>query len=102
MSEDRSSNELYHLELLVDIHGSYSIGYIPPVEDTMVAVASAPRQVLATLLAREGESLEQLRQRLDTAVGEAMASGVSINEVQDRGIEFTTQRRRRRRQAGAG
>jgi len=102
MSKERPSNEFYNLELLVDIHGSYSIGYIPPVEDAMLAIASAPRQVLVTLLAREGESLEQLRRRLDTAVGEAMASGVSINEVKDRGIEYRTRRRRRRQQAGEG
>lgn len=103
MSNSTASNDLQHLRVLVtELQGRYTIGYVPPVNDVIIAMASAPKQVLATLVARDGESLEDLRVRLNVAVGAIMGGAAMINELEDRGIQFSAVRRRmpRRRPPG--
>ncbi len=46
------------------------------------AIAADEHTVFATVVRREGESVEELLQRLDRAIGRALHDGVYTNEVE--------------------
>ena len=62
-----------NLNLLCSTGGNLLIGYVKPVNGA--AVASDDTRVYATLVRREGESVEDLIQRLDEAVGQVTLGG---------------------------
>jgi hypothetical protein len=59
--------------------GQITIGEIPPIE--RAALAAVGKRVHVALLSREGETMGQLLERLDTALGKVMADGSVIDEV---------------------
>ena len=65
--------------LLARAGGQITLGRIAPIEGA--AVAADERAVLATLVRRDGESVYELLQRLDEAIGAALRQGVVTNEI---------------------
>ncbi len=65
--------------LLADT-GHITIGHVAHIEG--VAIAANVHTVFATVVRREGESVEQLLQRLDEAIGRAVRDGVYTNEAE--------------------
>jgi hypothetical protein len=64
---------------LIDNGGNLSIGQIPPVR--CAAVAADEGNMLAALLRRDGESLIDLLDRLDEAVGKAFDEEIYTDEI---------------------
>ena len=64
---------------LIDNGGQISIGGLHPIP--CAAVANDDDECLAMLQRRPGESLHQLLQRLDAAIGSARDSGIHIDEI---------------------
>lgn len=60
-------------------HGQITIGVIRPMG--CVAVANDAHQSLAMLVRRKGESLPQLLERLDLAVGKALNDEIYTDEI---------------------
>ncbi len=59
--------------------GQITIGEIPPIE--RAALAAVGRKVHVALLSRDGETMGQLLERLDIALGKVMADDRVIDEV---------------------
>lgn len=68
-----------NIEELIDNGGNVSIGDIPPVP--CAAVAADESTMLAALLRRKGESLINLLNRLDEAVGKAFNEEIYTDEI---------------------
>ena len=68
-----------NIEGLINSGGNVSIGDIPPVP--CAAIAADESIMLAALLRREGESLVDLMNRLDAAVGKAFDEEVYTDEI---------------------
>lgn len=68
-----------NIEALVNNGGNVSIGDIPPVP--CAAVAAHESNMLAALRRREGESLVDLLDRLDMAVGKAFDKEIYTDEI---------------------
>ncbi len=68
-----------HLQALIDGGGSISIGQIDPIP--CAAVASDEHSLYAALLRREEESLTDLLNRLDAALGLAFANDIYTDEI---------------------
>jgi hypothetical protein len=69
-----------HMQAFLDqTRGQITIGEIPPIE--RAALAAVGKRVHVALLNREGETMGQLLERLDTALGKVMADGSVIDEV---------------------
>jgi len=60
-------------------HGQITIGVIRPMG--CVAIANDAHQSLAMLVRRKGESLPQLLERLDLAVGKALHDEIRTDEI---------------------
>jgi hypothetical protein len=61
-----------HLKAFLDqTNGQITIGEIPPIR--RAALAAVGKRVHVALLGRDGEEIEQLLERLDTALGKVMA-----------------------------
>jgi hypothetical protein len=60
-------------------HGHITVGVIRPMG--CVAIANDAHQSLAMLVRSEGESLLQLLERLDLAVGKALDEGIYTDEI---------------------
>jgi hypothetical protein len=60
--------------------GHVTIGCIPPIDGA--AIAADGESLLATIVRREGESFDDLLQRLDHAVGRALNDGIRTNEIE--------------------
>ncbi|HEY5308735.1 MAG TPA: hypothetical protein VIK97_09525 [Casimicrobiaceae bacterium] len=73
------SNALANIEFLSDGNGDITIGRVGPIP--CVASAADEDQCLAMLVRRPGESLMDLLQRLDAAIGDACENNVYIDEV---------------------
>ncbi|MHB8725588.1 MAG: hypothetical protein ACYC9Z_09450 [Casimicrobiaceae bacterium] len=73
------ANALANIEFLIDGNGDITIGRSCPVP--CVATAADEDQCLAMLVRRPGESLTELLQRLDAAIGDAYETGIYIDEV---------------------
>jgi len=66
---------LPHVTGLILNGGNITIGRVEPLEG--IAVAADAARVLATLVRREDETVEELLRRLDAAVGQAVQSGAA-------------------------
>lgn len=71
--------KLKNIELLVDGNGEITIGQIGPV--SCGATASDEDQCLAMLARRPNESLLELLQRLDGAIGDFVERDVFVDEI---------------------
>ena len=60
-------------------HGQITVGVIRPMG--CVAIANDAHQSLAMLVRRKGESLPQLLERLDLAVGKALHDEIRTDEI---------------------
>jgi hypothetical protein len=60
-------------------HGQITVGVIRPMG--CVAIANDAHQSLAMLVRRKGESLPQLLERLDLAVGKALHEEIYMDEI---------------------
>jgi hypothetical protein len=69
-----------HMQAFLDkTRGQITLGEIPPIE--RAALAAVGKKVHVALLARDGETMGQLLERLDTALGKVMADKTVIDEV---------------------
>lgn len=68
-----------NIQGLIDNGGNLSIGQIPPVR--CAAVAADEGNMLAALLRRDGESLVDLLDRLDTAIDKAIEQEIYTDEI---------------------
>jgi len=64
---------------LDETRGQITIGEIPPIE--RAALAAVGKRVHVAILSRDGETMGQLLERLDTALGKVMADNSVIDEV---------------------
>jgi hypothetical protein len=67
------------IEFLIDGNGDITIGAVGPIR--CAATAADQDQCLAMLVRRPGESLVDLLQRLDAAIGDACENGIYVDEV---------------------
>ena len=70
---------LPNIESLIDGDGDITIGRVGPIR--CAATACDEDQSLAMLVRREGETLEQLMMRLDTAIDKAVEEDIFIDEI---------------------
>jgi hypothetical protein len=77
---------------LVANAGHVTIGHIAHIE--CAAIAADEHTVFATVVRREGESVAELLQRLDEAIGRALYEGVFTNEVEGGHFVLATTKRR--------
>ena len=69
-----------HMQAFLDqTRGQITIGEIPPIRCAVLAAVG--KRVHVALLGREGEKIDQLLERLDAALGKAMADDSVIDEV---------------------
>ncbi len=69
-----------HIQAFLDqTRGQITIGEIPPIR--RATLAAVGKRVHVALLGRDGEKIGQLLERLDTALGKAMADDSVIDEV---------------------
>lgn len=68
-----------NLHALIDCGGQIDVGFVHPVR--CAAVASDEVNMLAALKRQDGESLEELLQRLDAAVYNALEYDAFVNEI---------------------
>jgi hypothetical protein len=59
--------------------GQITLGEIPPIQ--RAALAAVGKKVHVALLSRDGETMGQLFERLDAALGKVMADNSVIDEV---------------------
>jgi hypothetical protein len=69
-----------HIAALLANDGHITVGYIPPINGA--AIAADEHSLLVTLVRRPGESLDDLLQRLDQAIGRALNEGIQTNEIE--------------------
>ena len=79
MSKVRKTTRFKNIDALVKGNGDITIGRIGPVR--CAAVAGDGDQQLAMLVRRPRESLEELLDRLDTAIGKAWDEEEYIDEI---------------------
>ena len=71
---------LSHLQsFLDDTRGQITIGEIPPIR--RAALAAQGKKARVALVGRDGETIAQLLERLDSALGKAMAEDTVVDEV---------------------
>jgi len=64
---------------LDNTHGQITIGEIPPIR--RAALAAQGKKARVALVSKDGETVAQLLERLDAALGKAMAEDTVIDEV---------------------
>jgi hypothetical protein len=64
---------------LDETHGQITIGEIPPIR--RAALAAQGKKARVALVCRNDETIAQLLERLDTALGKAMADNTVVDEV---------------------
>ena len=70
----------HNIEAFVDsTRGQITIGEIPPIRSAVLAAVG--KKVRVALLRREKETVSELLQRLDVALGQALSSNTVIDEV---------------------
>ena len=84
-----------HITALLANAGHITIGYVASIEGA--AVAADQHTLLATVVRRPGEPLDELLQRLDHAVHRALNEGVYTNEIQDGRLILATPKVKRRK-----
>jgi hypothetical protein len=70
-----------NITALLSRSGHITIGTIAHIDG--VAVAALNHKLVATLVRQTGEPIDALLRRLDTAIGEALGSGVPTNEIEN-------------------
>ena len=70
---------LPNIEFLIDGNGEITLGQVGP--SSCAATACQERRLLAALVRRESETLEQLLMRLDTAIDKAIEEEIFIDEI---------------------
>jgi len=71
---------LGHIQSFLDnTRGQITIGEIPPIR--RAALAAQGKKARVALVSKDGETIAQLLQRLDAALGKAMAEDTVIDEV---------------------
>ena len=80
-SVEKAANGLSALPNIAELirHGQITVGVIRPMG--CVAIANDAHQSLAMLVHRKGESLPQLLERLDLAVGKALHDEIYTDEI---------------------
>jgi hypothetical protein len=74
------TTQLSHIQSFLDnTRGQITIGEIPPIRRAVLAAVGKKARV--ALLAGDGETVAQLLERLDAALGRAMAEDSVIDEV---------------------
>jgi hypothetical protein len=76
---NKSTTRWTNIDTLVKGNGDITIGRVGPVR--CAAVASDGDQMLAALVRRSRESLEDLLARLDAAIGDAWENDVFVDEI---------------------
>jgi hypothetical protein len=80
MKNTTSPTTFAHMQAFLDkTRGQITLGEIPPIE--RAALAAVGKKVHVALLGRDGETMGQLLERLDTALGKVMADKSVIDEV---------------------
>ncbi len=75
-----SSSTLSNIQSFLDkTRGQITIGEIPPIR--RAALAAQGKKARVALVAQDAETIDQLLQRLDAALGKAMAEDTVIDEV---------------------
>jgi hypothetical protein len=64
---------------LDETHGQITVGEIPPIR--RAALAAQGKKARVALVCRDDETIAQLLERLDTALGKAMADNTVVDEV---------------------
>lgn len=78
--KSKGTAPLSHLQaFLDDTRGQVTIGEIPPIR--RAALAAQGKKPRVALVGRDGETIAQLLERLDAALGKAMAEDAVIDEV---------------------
>ena len=75
----KAAARLSNIEELIDDGGEITIGAVGSIP--CAATASDESNCLAMLQRRESESLQQLLQRLDTAIARAWEEGIFTDEI---------------------
>jgi predicted RNase H-like HicB family nuclease len=88
-------SELKNIAQLIECDGQITLGHVVPVR-TCVATATDEAQCLAMLVRRDGETLDDLLQRLDAAIADAYENDRFADEI-NRPQPSPTQPRKRRR-----
>lgn len=81
--------------LLARTGGSITLGHIAPIE--AAAIAFDEQTLFASLVRRDGESVDALLQRLDAAVGAALQGGAPTNEINNGAFRLARPRNRKTR-----
>lgn len=69
-----------HLQNFLDrSRGQLTIGEIPPIR--RAALAAEGKKARVALLGRDGETIAELLERLDAAVGQAIAENTVVDEI---------------------
>jgi len=87
--------ELKNIVELIESDGQITLGHVHPIRHC-VATAIDEAQCLAMLARRDGETLDDLLQRLDTAIADAYENGTFADEINAPAPAATSTRRRRR------
>jgi hypothetical protein len=96
MSSTEHDNRWPHIaELLARSGGQIMLGRVAPIEGA--AVATDEQALFATLVRRDGESVNALLQRLDEAIGAALHQGVVTNEINGGNFRLAPARTRKKR-----
>jgi predicted RNase H-like HicB family nuclease len=88
-------SELKNIAQLIECDGQITLGHVAPVR-TCVATATDEAQCLAMLVRRDGETLDDLLQRLDAAIADAYENDRFADEI-NRPQPSSAQPRKRRR-----
>jgi hypothetical protein len=81
LSETAMLDTMKNIEMLIAEGGEITIGTIA--SDICAATATDDTNALAMLVRRDGESLDDLLERLDKAIGLAWSDDLFIDEVND-------------------
>jgi hypothetical protein len=80
MSKPPRTTSLGNIQsFLDDTRGQITIGEIPPIR--RAALAAQGKKARVALVCRDDETIAQLLERLDTALGKAMADNTVVDEV---------------------
>lgn len=81
--------------LLARTGGSITLGHIAPIEGA--AIAFDEQTLFASLVRRDGESIDVLLQRLDAAIGAVLQGGALTNEINNGAFRLVRPRNRKTR-----
>jgi enterochelin esterase-like enzyme len=80
MKKTSTSVPLHNIQSFLDgTRGQITIGEIPPIRRAVLAAQGKTPRV--ALLGRDGETVTELLERLDAALGKAMADNSVVDEV---------------------